>query len=151
MLRARTRGMTRLNWSTMKVRKLELTGISPSSSQPGLGNETFGSAVAPGSDQCFAHYRSPSSLQPHVGAAGAAPRAVDGSEDTGLSSHEELLLFRRQANHPPPCLGISQRREDPTAHPKIGMPHVSSLGGVRETQREAAEFVRGHGRWVLTL
>src|SRR5213079_1727325 len=31
MLRVRTRGATRLSWSTMKVRKLELTGIRTSS------------------------------------------------------------------------------------------------------------------------
>src|SRR5436309_5904548 len=77
----------------------------------------------------------------------APPRphpALDRREDRGLGSDEQLLLLGSELHHPPPAAGIAQRRENPAAHAKVRVPHVSGFGGLRQTQGYASELMGRH-------
>src|SRR5262249_18901980 len=72
------------------------------------------------------------------------PRALCRREYLGLRSHKHLLLLRLQLHHRPTLVWVSERSENPIAHAKVGVPHVSALNCVRHLESQLPKSVRCH-------
>src|SRR5262249_48315702 len=74
-----------------------------------------------------------------------APAAFDHGERTGRLVDNQLLLVRRELDHPVPAVGITKRCKDLIAHAEVGMVHVRRLDRFRQAERELSKLINGHG------
>jgi hypothetical protein len=106
--------------------------------------QLFRSGQPPCSQKGAAQRRLSDSLQAHVRAASAPPRAGTWIENAWLSLDEHFLLKRCEFDHAPVFVGVTQGGEDFSGDSKVRVVHVGALLGFGEAQREAAKFVRSH-------
>jgi hypothetical protein len=57
---------------------------------------------------------------------------------------EQILLLRRDGDHPESGVRISECGEDLSSDSEVGVTHVRSLGGLGKRQRELAEISSLH-------
>ena len=62
-----------------------------------------------------------------------------------MTLHETRLLFRRQDHHAVLIIGITERGENLSADPEIGMAHVCACFSLGQAQSDTAKLGSGHG------
>src|SRR5438876_445544 len=65
-------------------------------------------------------------------------------EDLRIALHETRLFLRGQNDHAVVFVRITERSEDLSAHPKIGVAHVRAFLDLRQTQRNGAKVGGDH-------
>src|SRR5580658_790501 len=109
-----------------------------------LGDEGFTRRVFPGDLRRFLHDSLLCVFQVHAGGSALAPGACGADECLRFGFDETGLLVRKQLDHSPGFVRITERGENFSVHAEIRMILVGILDGFRKAQRDAAKFSSGH-------
>src|SRR5579871_2320736 len=103
------------------------------------------SNVLPGGREGRFHRQLVSRRKQYIGAAAAPPSSRDRGERLRVCHNELRLLLRRELDHGPALVRVSEGREYFAADTEIGVPEVGGLHGIGQRQCKAPKIFGGHG------